>query len=75
MYKLEPAPQQSHLLIDDDLIGLLMTIDDPFLFQLLPPDAVNRESCWYGFMCRTQHHRPDHAKKLNHVCRPTRGNP
>nr|CAB3489299.1 unnamed protein product [Digitaria exilis] len=43
--------------------------------NLLPPDAVNRESCWYGFMCRTQHHRPDHAKKLNHVCRPTRGNP
>ncbi|KAL6658446.1 hypothetical protein ACP70R_004032 [Stipagrostis hirtigluma subsp. patula] len=42
---------------------------------LLPPDAANRESCWYGFMCRTQHHRPDHAKKLNHVCRPTRGNP
>ncbi|WVZ53999.1 hypothetical protein U9M48_004874 [Paspalum notatum var. saurae] len=43
--------------------------------NLLPPDAVDRESCWYGFMCRTQHHRPDHAKKLNHVCRPTRGNP
>ncbi|CAN6380765.1 unnamed protein product [Urochloa humidicola] len=43
--------------------------------NLLPPDAVNRESCWYGFTCRTQHHRPDHAKKLNHVCRPTRGNP
>ncbi|BAF27724.2 uncharacterized protein [Oryza sativa Japonica Group] len=43
--------------------------------NLLPPDAANRESCWYGFMCRTQHHRPDHAKKLNHVCRPTRGNP
>ncbi|KAL6870784.1 hypothetical protein ACP4OV_014632 [Aristida adscensionis] len=42
--------------------------------HLLPPDAANRESCWYGFMCRTQHHRPDHAKKLNHVCRPTRGN-
>ncbi|XP_015697792.1 uncharacterized protein LOC102720372 isoform X7 [Oryza brachyantha] len=43
--------------------------------NLLPPDAANRDSCWYGFMCRTQHHRPDHAKKLNHVCRPTRGNP
>jgi len=43
--------------------------------NLLPPDAADRESCWYGFMCRTQHHRPDHAKKLNHVCRPTRGNP
>ncbi|KAG8088866.1 hypothetical protein GUJ93_ZPchr0011g28015 [Zizania palustris] len=34
--------------------------------NLLPPDAANRESCWYGFMCRTQHHRHDHAKKLNH---------
>uniref|UniRef100_A0A0D9XPL7 E3 ubiquitin-protein ligase CHFR cysteine rich domain-containing protein n=1 Tax=Leersia perrieri TaxID=77586 RepID=A0A0D9XPL7_9ORYZ len=43
--------------------------------NLLPPDAANRDSCWYGFMCRTQYHRPDHAKKLNHVCRPTRGNP
>ncbi|KAK3118123.1 hypothetical protein QOZ80_9BG0694570 [Eleusine coracana subsp. coracana] len=43
--------------------------------HLLPPDAANRDSCWYGFMCRTQHHRPDHARKLNHVCRPTRGNP
>ncbi|AQK58565.1 Putative RING zinc finger domain superfamily protein [Zea mays] len=42
--------------------------------NLLPRDAAERESCWYGFMCRTQHHRPDHAKKLNHVCRPTRGN-
>uniref|UniRef100_A0ACD5X3L6 Uncharacterized protein n=1 Tax=Avena sativa TaxID=4498 RepID=A0ACD5X3L6_AVESA len=43
--------------------------------NLLPPDAASRDSCWYGFMCRTQHHRPDHAKKLNHVCRPTRSNP
>uniref|UniRef100_A0A453HHX4 Aprataxin and PNK-like factor PBZ domain-containing protein n=1 Tax=Aegilops tauschii subsp. strangulata TaxID=200361 RepID=A0A453HHX4_AEGTS len=46
-----------------------------FVFQLLPADAADRDSCWYGFMCRTQHHRQDHAKKLNHVCRPTRGNP
>ncbi|KAM3311561.1 hypothetical protein ACQJBY_031914 [Aegilops geniculata] len=43
--------------------------------NLLPADAADRDSCWYGFMCRTQHHRQDHAKKLNHVCRPTRGNP
>ncbi|XP_047087917.1 E3 ubiquitin-protein ligase CHFR-like [Lolium rigidum] len=43
--------------------------------NLLPPDAASRDSCWYGFMCRTQHHRPDHARKLNHVCRPTRNIP
>ncbi|OAY79398.1 E3 ubiquitin-protein ligase CHFR, partial [Ananas comosus] len=42
--------------------------------NLLPPDAVNRENCWYGYVCRTQHHNVEHARKRNHVCRPTRGN-
>ncbi|KAI4369306.1 hypothetical protein MLD38_017762 [Melastoma candidum] len=41
---------------------------------LLPPDAANRQDCWYGYACRTQHHNDDHARKRNHVCRPTRGN-
>ncbi|CAA6660608.1 unnamed protein product [Spirodela intermedia] len=41
--------------------------------HLLPPDASNREDCWYGYACRTQHRNADHAKKRNHVCRPTRG--
>lgn len=41
---------------------------------LLPPEAANREDCWYGYACRTQHHNEDHARKRNHVCRPTRGN-
>ncbi|KAI3511370.1 hypothetical protein L1887_18522 [Cichorium endivia] len=38
----------------------------------LPADAVQREDCWYGYTCRTQHHSEDHARKRNHVCRPTR---
>ncbi|PWA98406.1 RING/U-box superfamily protein [Artemisia annua] len=41
--------------------------------HLLPGDAVQREDCWYGYTCRTQHHSEDHARKRNHVCRPTRG--
>nr|XP_043610927.1 E3 ubiquitin-protein ligase CHFR isoform X2 [Erigeron canadensis] len=39
----------------------------------LPADAAQREDCWYGYTCRTQHHSEDHARKRNHVCRPTRG--
>lgn len=39
---------------------------------LLPPEASQREDCWYGYLCRTQHHSVDHARKRNHVCRPTR---
>ncbi|KAL9247983.1 hypothetical protein vseg_021350 [Gypsophila vaccaria] len=41
--------------------------------HLLPPEALNREDCWYGYACRTQRHSVDHARKRNHVCRPTRG--
>lgn len=41
--------------------------------HLLPPEASSRENCWYGYACRTQHHSVDHARKRNHVCRPTRG--
>ncbi|KAK9691701.1 hypothetical protein RND81_09G213200 [Saponaria officinalis] len=41
--------------------------------HLLPPEAANREDCWYGYACRTQRHSVDHARKRNHVCRPTRG--
>ncbi|KAG4203025.1 hypothetical protein ERO13_A05G375400v2 [Gossypium hirsutum] len=39
----------------------------------LPSDASQREDCWYGYACRTQHHNEEHARKRNHVCRPTRG--
>ncbi|XP_044469357.1 E3 ubiquitin-protein ligase CHFR-like isoform X2 [Mangifera indica] len=39
----------------------------------LPADARQREDCWYGYACRTQHHNEVHARKRNHVCRPTRG--
>lgn len=41
--------------------------------HLLPPDALQRENCWYGYSCRTQQHNEEHARKRNHVCRPTRG--
>ncbi|XP_038712693.1 E3 ubiquitin-protein ligase CHFR isoform X2 [Tripterygium wilfordii] len=41
----------------------------------LPPDVSNREDCWYGYACRTQHRSEEHARKRNHVCRPTRGGP
>lgn len=41
--------------------------------HLLPPEAQQREDCWYGYACRTQHHNEEHARKRNHVCRPTRG--
>ncbi|KZV70319.1 hypothetical protein PENSPDRAFT_445901 [Peniophora sp. CONT] len=33
------------------------------------------DDCWYGYECRTQTHKLDHAGKLNHFCRPTRGAP
>ncbi|KAF9601453.1 hypothetical protein IFM89_020220 [Coptis chinensis] len=39
----------------------------------LPPDVSAREDCWYGHACRTQNHSEEHARKRNHVCRPTRG--
>ncbi|KAM1309302.1 hypothetical protein PS2_006038 [Malus domestica] len=39
----------------------------------LPTEASNRENCWYGYACRTQHHNEEHARKRNPVCRPTRG--
>ncbi|CAM6101718.1 unnamed protein product [Calypogeia fissa] len=38
----------------------------------LPPDAAGRPDCWYGYECRTQHHKEAHARKLNHVCEPSR---
>lgn len=41
--------------------------------HLLPPEASTREDCWYGYACRTQHRSEEHARKRNHVCRPTRG--
>lgn len=43
--------------------------------NLLPPAASEREDCWYGYLCRTQHHSTEHARKRNHVCRPTRASP
>ncbi|CAN8287424.1 unnamed protein product [Cochlearia groenlandica] len=60
----------------DKLVGFLL-----YWFRVtrprhhMPADAASRENCWYGYACRTQHHNEDHARKRNHVCRPTRGNP
>lgn len=31
------------------------------------------QDCWYGYNCRTQTHKVEHAKKLNHLCDPIRG--
>ncbi|KAG7445706.1 uncharacterized protein BT62DRAFT_932863 [Guyanagaster necrorhizus] len=31
------------------------------------------EDCWYGYNCRTQTHKREHAEKLNHLSLPTRG--
>ncbi|KAH8823316.1 hypothetical protein DL96DRAFT_270126 [Flagelloscypha sp. PMI_526] len=31
------------------------------------------EDCWYGWNCRTMTHNSVHASKLNHFCKPTRG--
>ncbi|KAJ3854030.1 hypothetical protein EV368DRAFT_81014 [Lentinula lateritia] len=28
--------------------------------------------CWYGYNCRTQVHKLNHAQQLNHLCEPTR---
>ncbi|KAJ7469956.1 hypothetical protein B0H11DRAFT_2435097 [Mycena galericulata] len=30
------------------------------------------EDCWYGYNCRTQTHKREHAKNKNHLCAPTR---
>lgn len=38
----------------------------------LPARARGRASCWYGRGCRTQTHKPDHARKLNHICEQRR---
>ncbi|XP_078157520.1 RING/U-box superfamily protein [Carex rostrata] len=46
-----------------------------YWYRVSLPRPRDRENCWYGYLCRTQHHNIDHARKRNHVCRPTRGNP
>ncbi|KMZ70609.1 E3 ubiquitin-protein ligase CHFR, partial [Zostera marina] len=69
---------QSHLCNDcySKLVGFLL-----YWFRVsmpksdIPLEASDRQDCWYGHACRTQHHNLDHAEKRNHVCRPTRGNP
>ncbi|KAI0336114.1 hypothetical protein GY45DRAFT_1239335 [Cubamyces sp. BRFM 1775] len=35
--------------------------------------APAQDDCWYGYNCRTMTHRSAHAMKLNHLCKPTRG--
>ena len=38
----------------------------------LPASVKNRPDCHWGKNCRTQQHKPDHAKHYNHVCEQTR---
>ncbi|KAL5535178.1 hypothetical protein ACEPAF_3272 [Sanghuangporus sanghuang] len=42
-----------------------------FVGELVKNGHQFKENCWYGWNCRTQTHKPDHAKKLNHLCEPT----
>ncbi|KAI0762675.1 hypothetical protein C8Q74DRAFT_170562 [Fomes fomentarius] len=35
--------------------------------------APVQDDCWYGYNCRTMTHKSYHATKLNHLCKPTRG--
>ncbi|KAF7352190.1 hypothetical protein MVEN_01182300 [Mycena venus] len=30
------------------------------------------QNCWYGYNCKTQVHKPNHAKEKNHLCTPIR---
>ncbi|KAG0369807.1 hypothetical protein BC939DRAFT_445911 [Gamsiella multidivaricata] len=41
----------------------------------LPAAVRNRENCWWGRECRTQHNflRRGHAERLNHMCEKRRG--
>ena len=36
----------------------------------LPAEVTSRPDCWYGRECRTQHSKPAHAERLNHICLP-----
>ncbi|KAL1686162.1 hypothetical protein GGG16DRAFT_128910 [Schizophyllum commune] len=36
-------------------------------------ETIPAENCWYGWNCRTQTHRLQHATRLNHFCKPSRG--
>ncbi|KAI4522758.1 hypothetical protein K525DRAFT_246468 [Schizophyllum commune Loenen D] len=36
-------------------------------------ETIPTEDCWYGWNCRTQTHKPLHATRLNHFCKPSRG--
>lgn len=38
----------------------------------LPASVTTRNDCWYGRNCRTQRHKPDHARRLNHICEQIR---
>ena len=38
----------------------------------LSDEITTRPVCYYGRACKTQFHKPIHAKKLNHICEQTR---
>ncbi|KAH8823220.1 hypothetical protein DL96DRAFT_1616969 [Flagelloscypha sp. PMI_526] len=36
-------------------------------------EPMPSQDCCYGWNCRTMTHNDSHASKLNHFCKPTRG--
>lgn len=44
-----------------------------YLGQKVKRGDVIPGNCWYGYNCRTQTHKLEHAQKLNHWCEPIKG--
>jgi len=40
--------------------------------DILPVNLRQRENCYYGKHCRTQHTKLGHAQKYNHACEQTK---
>ncbi|KAJ7469932.1 hypothetical protein B0H11DRAFT_2042835 [Mycena galericulata] len=54
----------------DKLIGAHLHL---WLFKRKVQDGwTPTGNCWYGYNCRTQVHKREHAKTKNHLCAPTR---
>ncbi|GAQ83830.1 hypothetical protein KFL_001640050 [Klebsormidium nitens] len=52
--------------------GLLYKYREGIQAADLPAPYSTRPDCWWGWECRTQRHKVDHATRLNHVCGRTR---
>ncbi|KAJ7143947.1 hypothetical protein C8R44DRAFT_657551 [Mycena epipterygia] len=42
------------------------------LWKRVKDGWITPEDCWYGYDCKTQMHKANHAKTKNHLCAPTR---